>query len=334
MRQHYDQALNESHHGHPIIVESIHTGGRGRPSIHINEEFLRWAYTMRSTSSITRFLGVSRRTVRNALLEYGIAEPRSSPFTNSSHPVFSSNADESGLFSDNSLGDLHLPPIDAHTSLHDAEDPILNPTTGLPSHSPTSSHITSYTGPLSTISNAELDGLIAMLRNSYIRAGITILDGMLRQLGYRIPRSRIRESLLRIDPVQRVFERIRIRRRVYSVPGPNSLWHHDGQHGTLNCIINKLLHHYTESLLGLIRWGIVIHGFIDGYSRLITGLRASNNNLGDTVLDLFLQAANVYGVPSRLRGDHGVENIKVAAWMEVFQGTARGSYIWGRLVTF
>lgn len=36
---------------------------------------------------------------------------------------------------------------------------------------------------------------------------------------------------MRIDPVQHVFQRISIRRRVYSVPGPNSLWHHDGQHG-------------------------------------------------------------------------------------------------------
>lgn len=86
------------------------------------------------------------------------------------------------------------------------------------------------------------------------------------------------------------------------------------------------------SFLGLIRWGIIIHGFIDGYSRLITALRASNNNLGDTVLDLFLAAAAVYGVPSRLRGDHGVENIKVAAWMEEYRGTARGSYIWGRYI--
>ncbi|KAJ3878413.1 hypothetical protein F5051DRAFT_306310, partial [Lentinula edodes] len=42
--------------------------------------------------------------------------------------------------------------------------------------------------------------------------------------------------------------------------------------------------------IGLIRWGIVIHGFIDGYSRLITGLRASNNNRGQTVLSLFLSA--------------------------------------------
>ncbi|KAH9907643.1 uncharacterized protein B0H18DRAFT_862262, partial [Fomitopsis serialis] len=41
---------------------------------------------------------------------------------------------------------------------------------------------------------------------------------------------------------------------------------------------------------GLIRWRIVIHGFIDGYSRLIVGLRASNNNRGSTVLDVFLNA--------------------------------------------
>jgi hypothetical protein len=29
-----------------------------------------------------------------------------------------------------------------------------------------------------------------------------------------------------------VFQRITIRRRTYHVPGPNSLWHHDGQHGS------------------------------------------------------------------------------------------------------
>ena len=71
---------------------------------------------------------------------------------------------------------------------------------------------------------------------------------------------------------------------------------------------------------GLICWGIVIHGFIDGYSRLITGLRASDNNLGTTVLNLFMAAAKVYGVPSRIRGDHSVENILLAAWMELYQG--------------
>lgn len=54
--------------------------------------------------------------------------------------------------------------------------------------------------------------------------------------------------------------------------------------------------------------------------------------MGETVLNLFLSAVNIYGVPSRVRGDHGVENIKVAAWMEVFRGEIRGSYIWGRPV--
>ena len=85
----------------------------------------------------------------------------------------------------------------------------------------------SFTGP---ILDSELDILIQQLRAHFRRAGISMLDGML-WLGHRLPRERIRESLMRIDPVQRVFQRIQLRRRVYSVPGPNSLWHHDGQHG-------------------------------------------------------------------------------------------------------
>ena len=74
---------------------------------------------------------------------------------------------------------------------------------------------------------------------------------------------------------------------------------------------------------GLIHWGIVIHGFIDGYSWLNTALCASDNNMGKTVLNLFLSAVNVYGVPSRVWGDHGIQ---------VFCGEKRGSYIWGRPV--
>jgi hypothetical protein len=61
-------------------------------------------------------------------------------------------------------------------------------------------------------------------------------------------------------------------------------------------------------------------------------LRASDNNFASTVLQLFLDASGVYGIPLRLRGDHGTENLLVAAWIEEFRGTQRGSYIWGRLV--
>jgi hypothetical protein len=59
-----------------------------------------------------------------------------------------------------------------------------------------------------------------------------------------------------------------------------------------------------------------MHAFIDGYSRLVTGIRAHNNNRANTVLDLFLNAAEEFCLPSRVRGDHGVENLEVAAHME------------------
>lgn len=88
----------------------------------------------------------------------------------------------------------------------------------------------------------------------------------------------------------------------------------------------------TDESLGLIRWKIVIHGFIDGYSRLVTGIRASNNNRATTVLNLFHDIVSEYGYPSRVRGDHGTENLYVAREMEVVRGEGRGSYIFGRYV--
>ena len=96
--------------------------------------------------------------------------------------------------------------------------------------------------------------------------------------------------------------------------------------------------------LGLIRWGIVIHGFIDGYSRLvsfglvpiyhfiefqITGLKASTDNRSTTVLDLFLEAVHKHGMPSRIRGDCGSENIAVSIYMVMRNGTNCASFIWG-----
>lgn len=81
---------------------------------------------------------------------------------------------------------------------------------------------------------------------------------------------------------------------------------------------------------GLIRWKIVIHAFIDGYSRLVLGIRAGTNNRASTVLALFEDITASFGVPSRVRGDHGTENLLVAAMMEHVRGADRGSYIWGK----
>ncbi|KAJ7847591.1 hypothetical protein B0H14DRAFT_3675428, partial [Mycena olivaceomarginata] len=144
----YRDAIDPSHNGRPTVVQTIATGTVGRPRIHIDPDFLHWTYSQRSTASIHRFLGVSRNTVRTALLENGFSTPQSNPFPNNTPP-----------------------------------DPLIHTSAIL----------------------------------LYISFG-------------------------------------------------------------------------NSTISGLIRWGIVIHGFIDGYSRLITGLRASDNNRVQTVLDVFLAA--------------------------------------------
>lgn len=82
----------------------------------------------------------------------------------------------------------------------------------------------------------------------------------------------------------------------------------------------------------MIKYGFVIHAFIDGFSRLVVAIAVNNNNRAETVLQLFLQAKDNSGAPSRVRGDHGTENVLVAQWMDDNMGLNRGSYIWGRQV--
>lgn len=78
------------------------------------------------------------------------------------------------------------------------------------------------------------------------------------------------------------------------------------------------------------RWRIVIHGAIDGYSRLVVFLHASNNNRSSTVLSSFIRAVVSYGVPSRVRTDRGGENNAVCLMMNIFRGFDRGSALRGR----
>ena len=66
----------------------------------------------------------------------------------------------------------------------------------------------------------------------------------------------------------------------------------------------------------------------------ITGLHASTNNRASTVLHLFSEAIKKYGVPSRVRGDHGRENKGVAVYMILAKGRNRASFIWGSYVIF
>ena len=71
---------------------------------------------------------------------------------------------------------------------------------------------------------------------------------------------------------------------------------------------------------------------MDGHSRLVTYLHCSDNNRANTVLSLFLDACREYTVPSRVRCDHGVENVDVARWMIDNRGANRSSVITGSSV--
>ena len=66
--------------------------------------------------------------------------------------------------------------------------------------------------------------------------------------------------------------------------------------------------------------------------KLLAALHASTNNRADTVLRVFLNATGKYGVPYRVRGDRGGENIEVSVWMIKYRGPNRGSFTWGTYV--
>ena len=97
------------------------------------------------------------------------------------------------------------------------------------------------------ITNERLDGLVQEITVLFPRCGEKTVAGRLLARGIRIPRQRVRDSLLRVDPTG-LHARCRniLHRRKYQVASPNALWHLDGYHK-------------------LIRWKLIVHGCIDGY---------------------------------------------------------------------
>lgn len=81
------------------------------------------------------------------------------------------------------------------------------------------------------INDSDLDEVMRDLVTSYPNSGRTILRGHRRRLGIHVQRERARLSMIRVDLVNVCMRRMRvIRRRTYSVSGPNALWHIDGHY--------------------------------------------------------------------------------------------------------
>jgi hypothetical protein len=86
------------------------------------------------------------------------------------------------------------------------------------------SSITGFTN----ISNTDLRCLIHEIKQEMPHIGVRMLRGVLESRGYHIPTTRLRDTLEELEPLTQWSAPIR--RRVYSVPYPNALWHIDGNH--------------------------------------------------------------------------------------------------------
>ena len=82
----------------------------------------------------------------------------------------------------------------------------------------------------------------------------------------------------------------------------------------------------------LVRWRMVMHGGMDGFSRMIVFLRCNSNNRASTVLSCFRAAVQCYSLPSHVRTDMGGESMEVGCYMLEQRGIGRGSIIVGSSV--
>ena len=86
-----------------------------------------------------------------------------------------------------------------------------------------------------------------------------------------------------------------------------------------NTIIYILFHLFRsiDSHHKLIRWRFVIHGCIDGFSRLMIYLHCCNDNTSETVRNLFQEKVECFYWPPWVRSNQGMENIGVSQLMLV-----------------
>ena len=103
------------------------------------------------------------------------------------------------------------------------------------------------------ITDDELNATVRGVLSQFPNSGIRTMKGHLLSQNIKVTWERVRNALWTVDPeaiLSRSIHSTIMHRRTYSVKGTLALWHIDGNHR-------------------LIRWGFIIHGGIDGYSRKI-----------------------------------------------------------------
>jgi len=130
--------------------------------------------------------------------------------------------------------------------------------------------------------------------------------------GFTVTQETVRQLMCLLDPEGVTFRKHRrLQRRSYYSGGPNAVWHIDG---------------YDK----LKKYGIAIHGCIDGFSRHIIWLHAyTTNNDPRVIAGYFVDAVeSLGGCPRKIRSDRGTENVYVEQ-IQLFLREETQSYMYG-----
>ena len=143
------------------------------------------------------------------------------------------------------------------------------------------------------------------------------------QRGFVVTEETVRLLLHILDPEGvKQRKRHRLKRRKYVNPGPNATWHIDG---------------YDK----VARYGIYIHGCVDGFSRRIIWLSAYYTNKDSKVVSgYFMDFVAKYSIcPMRIRSDNGTENVHIEKLQKFLrrnhadEHAGNKSYLYGKSVT-
>lgn len=91
-----------------------------------------------------------------------------------------------------------------------------------------------------SLSDDQLDAMITDIQRDFPNVGCKRVTGLLRARGICTQQARICQSMRRVDPegiLLRALEMNIVHRRHYSVAGPLSLWHIDGNHKLIRFVL-------------------------------------------------------------------------------------------------
>lgn len=178
--------------------------------------------------------------------------------------------------------------------------------------------------PCRKINDDEVIEIVTKYVDTNKNQGERMCRSHIRSLNLYCTKLQITNALNIVDPDGRINRRLDhftpTQRQEYISKGPHNVWHMDGHH-KLN---DK-------------KWKIVIHGAIDGFTRLIVFLKAGNSNSSKNVLKAFINGiyANKHingKLPYSIRFDKGMENVLVADLMIQFRGEGNDAVLVGKSI--